>query len=156
MVPNLAPTGPHKDQNSRLGGTNGGDNFVPTSRHRSFILTGQTGAGGVGIFLRAIGQSRGLQESLEEFFAISKDKGYANLAVIDTNSEFVANAVLLARRGNRGDRALVRRILRTRAFAAGGCLSGMARSRSNVIFGCLVLDDPGRVQTIVMGWVGLD
>ncbi len=91
------------------------------------------------------------KKSLEEVFA--NYPGNANLGVIDTNGEVVASALPLAELGNPADRALVRRVRKTRAFAMGDYLTGLAKGKPAVAFGCPVFDD---VRQRAGGGRGLD
>ena len=100
------------------------------------------------------GSPEACKKSLEEVFA--SYPGYANLGVINTNGEVVASALPLAEPGNQADRALVRRVLETRAFAIGDYLTGLANGKPAVTFGCPVFDTSGRVQAVVVAWMGLD
>ena len=81
---------------------------------------------------------------------------YANLGLMDTNGEVLASALPLAEPGNPADRDLVRRVLKTRAFAVGGYPAGLAKGKPTVTFGCPVFDASGSVQAVVVAWMGLD
>lgn len=76
--------------------------------------------------------------------------------MINTNGEVVASALPLAELGNQADRALVRRVRKTRAFAMGDYLTGLGKGKPAVTFGCPVFDTSGRVQAVVLAWMGLD
>ena len=79
-----------------------------------------------------------------------------NLGVINTNGQIVASALPLAELDNQADRALVRRVRKTRAFAMGDYLTGLPKGKPAVTFGCPVFDTSGRVQAVVLAWTGLD
>ena len=91
---------------------------------------------------------------LEEIFA--SHPNYANLDVTDTNGEVLASALPLAEPGNPVDRTLVRRVLKTRAFASVGYLAGLAKGKPTIAFGCPVIGPSGSVQAVVVSWVGSD
>ena len=94
------------------------------------------------------------RKSLREFLELHPH--YVNLAVVDPNGDLVASALPLSQIGPLGERTLVRRIVRNAVFTAGNYVSGIARGRPTVTFGCPVLDDSGRVQAVVFAWVGLE
>jgi PAS domain S-box-containing protein len=131
--------------------------LVQVSRREEENLIGQTRQ-----LLLAMSESSGVRsgspdackKSLEEVFA--SYPGNVNLGVINTNGEVVASALPLAELGNQADRALVRRIRKTRAFAMGDYLTGLAKGKPAVTFGCPVFDTSGRVQAVVVAWMGLD
>ena len=100
------------------------------------------------------GSPEACKKSLEDVLA--NYPGYANFSVFDTNGEVLASALPRSGLGSPGGRAFVRRILRTRAFASGGYLGGLARGKPAVSFGCPVYGGSGSVQRVVVAWMGLD
>ena len=76
--------------------------------------------------------------------------------MINTNGEVVASALPLAEVGNPADRVLVRQVRKTRAFAMGDYLTGLAKGKPAVTFGYPVFDTSGRVEAVVLAWMRLD
>ena len=131
--------------------------LMQVARREEEDLIGQTRQ-----LLLAVAESSGVRsgspdackKSLEEVFA--SYPGSVNLGVINTNGEVLASALPLPELGNQADRALVRRVRRTRAFAMGEYLTGLAKGKPAVTFGCPVFDTSGRVQAVALAWMGLD
>jgi PAS domain S-box-containing protein len=131
--------------------------LMQVARREEEDLIGQTRQ-----LLLAVAESSGVRsgspdackKSLEEVFA--SYPGNVNLGVINTNGEVVASALPLSELGNQADRALVRRVRKTRAFAMGDYLTGLAKGKPAVTFGCPIFDTSGRVQAVVVAWMGLD
>ena len=131
--------------------------LMQVARREEEDLIGQTRQ-----LLLAVAESSGVRsgspdackKSLEEVFA--SYPGSVNLGVINTNGEVLASALPLPELGNQADRALVRRVRRTRAFAMGEYLTGLAKGKPAVTFGCPVFDTSGRVQAVALAWRGLD
>ena len=93
------------------------------------------------------------KRALEDVLATSPS--YANLALVDTNGQVLASGLPLTRLSNRSDQALVRRVLRTRALAAGGYVAGLAKGKPTLTFGWPVIEGAGAVQAVAVAWMEL-
>ena len=94
------------------------------------------------------------QASLQEVFASYPN--YANLGLVDTNGKIFASALPATGPGDQPAPGLLRRVLETRAFAAGVYSAGLTNGPPIVSFGYPVFDRSGQVCAIVFASTRLD